>query len=166
MSEKNLFNDAAKAKIKELVDNIDFTMMETNLGSKPTHIIPMSTKEVDEHGDIWFLSNRESDHNQNLHVDNSVQLIYAKPSDYEFMTIYGHATITTDRAILEKYYEPSDDTWFEGIDDPNLTAIQVRPEQAYYWDTKNGKLLSLLKMGVGAVTGEQQDLGEEGELNV
>lgn len=166
MSEKNLFNEEAKAKIKELAENIDFTMMETNLGSKPTHIIPMSTKDVDGDGCIWFLSNKSSEHNGYIEADNSIQLIYAKPGDMEFLTLYGEASITTERAILEKYYGKSDDAWFDGVDDPNLTAIRVVPKDAYYWDTKNGKLISLLKIGVGALTGEKQDLGEYGDLEV
>ena len=166
MSEKNLFNEEAKVKLKELAENIDFTMMETNLTAKPSHIIPMSTKEIDSEGCIWFLSNKNSEHNSFLKSDNSVQLIYSKPSDMEFMTVFGHAFITTEKAVLELLYGPSDDAWFDGVDDPNLTAIKVIPKEAYYWDTKNGKLVSLLKMGIGAITGEKQDLGEEGDLNL
>lgn len=166
MSEKNLFNEEAKAKIKELAENIDFAMMETNLGAKKTHIIPMSTKEVDEDGCIWFLSNKNSAHNNHINADNTLQLIYSKPGDMEFMTVYGHASISTERPVLEKYYGKSDDAWFDGINDPELTAIKVVPEDAHYWDTKNGKLVSLLKMGMGAVTGEKQDLGEHGNLEM
>ncbi len=166
MSKNNLFDEEATAKIKELAENIDFAMMETHLGSKPTHVIPMSTKEVDEDGCIWFLSNKNSEHNGYIDTDNSIQLIYSQPSDMEFMTIFGHAFISTERSVLEKYYGSSDDAWFEGVDDPNLTAIKVIPKDAHYWDTKNGKLVSLLKMGVGAVTGEKQDLGEHGDLTI
>lgn len=166
MSEKNLFNVEAKAKLKEIVGNIDFAMMETNLTSKPSHIIPMSTKEVDAEGCIWFLSNKNSEHNTFLNADDSIQLIYSKPSDIEFLTLFGHAFITTDKAVLELLYSDSDDAWFDGVNDPNLTAIKVIPKEAYYWDTKNGKLVSLLKMGIGAITGEKQDLGEEGGLNL
>lgn len=166
MSEKNLFNAAAKAKLKEMVENIDFAMMETNLTSKPSHIIPMSTKEIDAEGCIWFLSNKSSEHNSYLNSDNSVQLIYSKPSDKEFLSLFGNAFITTDKAVLELLYKKSDDAWFDGVEDPNLTAIKVIPKEAHYWDTKNGKLVSLLKMGISAVTGEKQDLGEEGDLNL
>ena len=166
MSEKNLFNEEAKSKIKELAKNIDFTMMETNLTGKPSHVIPMSTKEVDVDGCIWFLSNKNSEHNSYLNSDNAIQLIYSKPSDMEYMTIFGHAFVTTDKSVLESLYGKSDDAWFDGVDDPNLTAIKVIPKVAHYWDTKNGKLVSLLKMGMGAITGEKQDLGEEGDLNL
>ena len=166
MSEKNLFNEEAKAKIKELAEDIDFTMMETNLVEKKTHIIPMSTKDVDADGNIWFLSNKNSEHNGYLKSDNSIQLIYSKPGNFEFMTIFGHAFITTERPVLEKYYGKSDDSWFDGVNDPNLTAIKVVPADAHYWDAKNGKLVSLIKMGVGAITGEKQDLGEHGDLKM
>jgi len=166
MSDKNLFNEEAKKKLKQLAKNIDFAMMETNLSGKPSHIIPMSTKEVDVDGCIWFLSNKNSEYNDYLNSDKSIQLIYAKPSDMEFLTVYGHAFITTDKAILEQLYGKSDDAWFDGIDDPNLTAIKVIPEAAHYWDTKNRKLVSLIKMGIGAITGEEQDLGEQGDLKM
>ena len=166
MGTKNLFSNEAKQKLKELAEGIDITIMETNLGSKPSHTIPMSTKEVDDEGCIWFLSNKNSEHNSYLNSDNSIQLIYSKPSDMEFMTVYGQAFITTDRTVLEKYYGKSDDTWFDGVDDPNLTAIKVIPEDAYYWDTRHGKFTSLLKMGIGALTGKKQDLGEEGDLEL
>ena len=166
MSKNNLFNEEAKAKIKELAENIDFAMMETHLGAKPTHIIPMSTKDVDDDGCIWFLSNKNSEHNSYIDADNNIQLIYSKPGDMEFMTVFGQAFISTERPVLEKYYGKSDDAWFDGIDDPNLTAIKVIPKDAHYWDTKNGKLVSLLKMGMGALTGEKQDLGEHGNLKI
>ena len=166
MSKKNLFNEEARKKIKELAEGIDFTMMETHLGNKPTHIIPMSTKEVDEQGCIWFLSNKNSEHNGYINGDNDIQLIYSKPGDFEFMTIFGEAFISTDRAVLEEYYGKSDDAWFDGVDDPNLTAIKVVPKDAHYWDAKHGKLVSLLKIGVGAITGDQPDMGEEGDLQM
>ncbi|MDT7827106.1 pyridoxamine 5'-phosphate oxidase family protein [Pricia sp. S334] len=165
MSEDNLFNEDARAKIKELVENIDFAMMETHLGAKQTHIVPMSTKDVDDDGSIWFLSNKNSEHNNYIRDDDSIQLIYAKPGDMEFLIVFGKASIITERPVLEKYYGKTDDTWFDGVDDPNLTAIKVRPEDAHYWDSKNGKLVSLLKMGVGAITGEEQDMGKHGNLN-
>jgi general stress protein 26 len=45
MSQKNLYNQEAKDKIKELAESIDFAMMCTNLQNIPFHSIPMSTKE-------------------------------------------------------------------------------------------------------------------------
>lgn len=166
MSEKPLFNEEARNKLKELAENIDIAIMETNLSAKPAHTIPMSTKEVDTDGAIWFLSNKNSTHNRHINSDTNIQLIYSDPNKMEFMTVFGNAYITTDKALLERYYGTTDDTWFDGVDDPNLTAIKVIPETAHYWDTQNGKFISLIKMGIGAITGEKQELGEQGDLHV
>lgn len=166
MGKVNLMSKEAIDKLKELVNNIDFAMMETNLGGKPAHIIPMSTKKVDKNGNIWFLSNKNSNHNSNIEQDNAVQLIYSKASDMEFLTVFGTASIITDQAVINELYGKMDDIWFEGKDDPNVTAIVVDPKDCYYWDTKNGKLVTLFKMGVGVVTGERQDVGEYGKLEV
>ncbi len=166
MSTKNLYSEEAKKKIKELAESIDVCMMATNLGEKPFHLVPMSTKKVDEAGNVWFLSNKNSTHNGNIEKDAKTHLIYSNKNSYEFLSVFGSARITTDRSLIKDLYGSGDDAWFDGVDDPNITAVEIRPEEVYYWDTKNGKILSLLKMAGGAITGNEPDLGEHGKLEV
>jgi general stress protein 26 len=166
MSTKNLYSTEAKEKIKKLAESIDFTMMATNLKNQPFHVIPMSTKEVDADGNIWFLSNKDSTHNKNIETDAGVHLIYADKGNFEFLSVYGRATISTDRTRIKDLYGSGDDAWFKGEDDPNITALKIEPTEAQYWDTKNGKVLSLLKMIGGAITGKEPDLGVEGKLKL
>ena len=162
----NLISQEAIDKLKEMVNNIDFAMMQTNLNVNPSHSIPMSTKEVDGDGNIWFLSNKNSEHNKHIKADGVSQLIYSKPSDMEFLTVYGEATISTDRADIDRLYGKMDDAWFDGKNDPNITAIRIAPTDCHYWDTKGGKLITLFKIGLGIVTGEKQDLGVRGDLDI
>lgn len=166
MSNENLYNDEARSKIKDMVENIDFAMMATNLKQTPLHMVPMSTKKVDPQGTIWFLSNRNSTHNQNILKDSYLHLIYVDKSDMQFLNLYGVASITNDKQIIHELYGKADDTWFEGEDDPNITAISVKPSEAYYWDTKNNKLITLLKMGMGAVTGDEPDVMDQGSIKL
>jgi len=44
--------------------------------------------------------------------------------------------------------------WFK---DPKLTILKVNPQDGYYWDTKDGKLVSLFKMAVSVITGKELD---------
>lgn len=166
MSKENLYNKEAKKKITEMAEDITFAMMATNLKQIPLSVIPMSTQKVDGEGNIWFLSGKDSDHNKDIEKDPNAQLIYSDPSSMQFLSVYGRATITTQKGILEDLYGNSDDNWFDGVDDPNLTAISFKPSEAAYWDTKSNKLVSLFKMGVGAVTGEKQDVGKTGKLKM
>lgn len=164
MSTENLYNEDAKKKIKEMAEAIDFTMMATDLENLPLHMIPMSTKKVDEDGNIWFLSSKNSTHHKNLMNVPQLHLIYADKSDMQFLNIYGMATITTDSRVIEELYSKADDAWFDGKDDPNITAISVRPTEAFYWDPTNNKLVTLVKMGVAAITGKEPDTMDFGKL--
>jgi general stress protein 26 len=61
--------------MKEMIMS-DFTMFTTALDSKPMHIIPMSTRKVDNTGSIWFMSYKESEHNQNISKDPRTQYLF------------------------------------------------------------------------------------------
>lgn len=166
MSKKDLYSTEAKEKIKSLAESIDFTMLATDLKSQPFHTVPMSTKEVDKDGNIWFLSNKNSTHNKNIENEKRAHLIYADKGSFEFLSVYGRATISADKNKIKELYGSGDDAWFDGVDDPNITTIKVEPDDAHYWDTKNGKVISLLKMAKGAITGNEPDLGVEGKLEI
>lgn len=166
MSTKNLYDDKAREKIKEIAENVDFCMLVTNMDEKPLSAVPMSTKQVDDHGAVWFLSLNNSEHNKNIEKDSDVQLLYSGTSDMEFLSIYGEAYIETNREVIHELYSKADNAWFDGKDDPNITAIKVNPKEAYFWDNKNNKAVTLFKLGMAAVTGDKQDIGEKGKLNL
>lgn len=166
MSTENPNKEESWNKLRELVDDIKVAMMVTGLDKKPINAIPMRTKKIDEQGNVWFISLGTSEHNKNLEINNQVHLLYSDPDDNEFLTLYGEAEITKDRKVLEELYSATTDNWFDGVDDPKLTAIKVKPVEAYYWDSKTNKYVTLFKMGIGALTGNKQDIGEKGKLNL
>lgn len=166
MSRKDLSRKEAIEKLKELAEKIDFTMMATDLSQPPFHVIPMSTKKVDKDGNIWFLSDGRSEHNSHIMEEERALLTYSSASDMEFLTVYGQALISRDQKVIDALYGSSDDMWFEGKDDPNVSVIQIKPSHVEYWDSKDGKIVSLFKMGAGALTGEQPDLMDTGELDI
>ena len=166
MSTENLNRDEALSKMKSMVKSIKTAMMLTALGNKSLSAVPMTTKEVDKEGNIWFFSRLDSDHNSDIVKDNDVQLLYSDVSDKEFISIYGKASIETNKDILKEFYSKIDDAWFAGPDDPNLTAIKFVPKEAYFWDTKQNKYISLLKIGAAALTGDSKDIGEKGKLDL
>ncbi len=78
----------------------------------------------------------------------------------------GNDVITEDKNKIDELWTPIIKTWFqEGKDDPNLTLLKVTPAEAYYWDTKHGKMVSFAKMMASIVVGKTMDDGIEGKLN-
>ena len=164
---KNLVADEAIKKLSDLVESADICLFTTNLTQTPLAAIPMSTQQVDEEGNIWFLSGRTTNHNRNIEKDSKVQLFYSNKKSYEFVSIFGEATILTDKEKAKEIWTPIAKTWFhDGVDDPELTLIKVKPLDSYYWDTKSNKVVSLLKIAAGAIMGKTLDNSLEGTLRV
>ncbi len=168
MSEvKNLVSKEAIEKMKEIVKDQRICMFATQLTEAPFSVCPMTAQEVSDDGHILFLSAADSDHNQKILLDPRVQLMFSKVSESEFMSVYGKATISKNKEKIDKIWDPLAKAWFpNGKDDSNLTVIEVFPEDAYYWDTKDGKIVSMIKIVASAMTGEQMDGGIEGHLKV
>lgn len=165
---KDLFNDEARTKLKEMAKDIDMCMFCTELSLRPIPTRPMSVADVDDQGNLWFISSKKSNKNFEIKHDSEVQVLFAKNSDAHFLSVFGNAIIYTDKYHIEEVWTPVAKAWFEeGKDDPDVTVIKVEPKDAYYWDTKNGKMVSMLKWAYGAVTGNMSDDGGiEGNLKV
>jgi general stress protein 26 len=164
---KHLAYNEAIEKMKKLAEDINICMFCT--GSKlPFETRPMATQKVDDDGNFWFLSDSSSDKNMDIKEETDVQLIYAKPGDSHFMSVAGKAVVLKDRPVIEDLWTPIAKAWFKGgKDDPNLTAICVRPEDAYYWDTEHGKMVALAKIAVAAISNkETDDGGIEGKMKI
>lgn len=164
---QNLRSVDAIEKIKNLIKSENIALFTTNLSHAPLSTRPMSTAQVDEQGCIWFLSKIDSDKNAEIKRDNRVQLFYSHMKSAEFLSLYGKADIVQDRAKLEELWTPIAKAWFtEGIEDPTITIIKFTPEDGHYWDTKSGKMISMLKIAVGAITGITMDNGLEGKVRI
>jgi len=168
MSEINvLYSKEAVNKLKELAEDIDICLFCTDLETRDVSFYrPMSTKEVDENGNIWFLSNRDSEKNKEItEGDKTVQLVYSHPGKSSFLVVNGKATILYDRQKIEALWNSLDKAWFkEGKDDPDISIIKVTPESAHYWDTKGNRMVNFLKMAASVLTGTTLVQGEEGRL--
>lgn len=165
---ENLFGKEAAEKIQELAGKANTCFFCTNITTgKAFATRPMSVQKIDESGNFWFLSASDSHKNAEIARDASVQLLFQGSKYSDFLSIYGQAEISTDRARIEELWEPIVKAWFtEGKDDPRITVIKVTPTEGYYWDTKHGAAVAMLKTAVGAIMGKTLDDSIEGTIKV
>ena len=162
----NLTQGEAIDKFKELADHQSVCLFTTQLTQVPLTTRPMSFQKVCDQGNFWFLSPSDSEKNEEIAKDPRVQLFLSNTSDYEFLSLYGKATITRDRQKIEELWSDIAKAWFnEGKKDPRITVIKFAPEEGFYWDTKNGKLVSLIKIVASAITGKTFQEGVEGKIS-
>ena len=165
---KDLQGAEAGKKIKELAGKTDTCFFCTGIiTGKPLTVRPMAVQKKDEEGNFWFLSASDSHKNQDIQADPKVQLLFQGGAHSDFLSVYGVATISTDKELIKELWEPLLKTWFTGgVDDPRITVIKVATNEAYYWDNKHGDAVALVKMAAGAILGKTMDDSIEGKLNV
>lgn len=160
---ENLSGTPAVKKIQDLAKAARVCLFGTSPGQHPLDVVPMAVQDVDDAGDLWFLSGRSSNKNQHIAGDSRVQLFFANTGDSQYLSLHGTATISDSRLDKEAHWTPLAKAWFQdGIDDPELTVIRVTPIEGHYWDTVHGKTVSTLKIALGAITGRKMDDGVQG----
>ena len=102
MSTENLSQKEAIAKLKELSESARMCMFCTNLETLPIAARPMSLRETDEEGNLWFLSSAESNKNFEILEDNRVQLLFMNNGSSEYLSVYGKAYIYQDKNTIEE----------------------------------------------------------------
>ena len=159
----NLNEGAATERVKEMAEAIDFCMFCTMDGNE-LQARPMSTQKVDDDGNIWFLSDKDSNKNKEIQLNPAVHLMYGKGHEM-FLSLKGEAEILFDKEIIKDLWNPHIKVWFtEGVDDPRISIIKVKYTSGHYWDSKNGRMIQLAKMAASLLSGKTMDDSIEGEL--
>lgn len=165
---QDLIGEDAVHKIRDFVESTPgcfFCTSDVNGG--PGDARPMTALQVDEMGNLWFISASDSLKNVELAADPSATLYFQGSARAEFMHLEGIATVLRDPVKLKELWSFTMKTWFtEGEDDPRITLIKFAPTYGYYWDTKHGRAVAGVKMLIGAVIGKTLDDSIEGRLDL
>ncbi len=168
MEQTNLKAREGVEKLRKLVKEIDICLFCTNLKNDEGETCrPMAAQEVDDEGNIWFMSDVHSDKNREIKQDKRVQLFFSHPGKSTYVVVNGDAEILTDRKKIEEVWTPLAKTWFkEGKDDPNISLLKVATRSAYYWDTTGNRMVNFVKMLASVATGTNLVDSQEGKITV
>lgn len=165
---EDLNGATAIEKIQKLVEKAESCFFSTAIaveGSCGTR--PMAVQQVDDQGNLWFLSANDSHKNQEIAINPDVTLYFQGSAHSDFLVLKGSATASRDQNKINELWQPLFKTWFtEGEGDPRIAVVKVTPTEGYYWDTKHGFAVAGIKMVVGALTGKTLDDSIEGKVKV
>jgi general stress protein 26 len=148
----------AIARVKELVEDIDFTMLTTQDAAGNLVSRPMSTREMDENGDIWFFTLADSKKVDEAAADHDVNLAYLDSSGHRYVSVAGIARTVDDETKMAALYSPSLDIWFEnGLHTPDITLLRVTPVECEFWEPRHGTLVTAAGMLKALVTKDTPD---------
>ena len=165
---KDLGGKEAIEKLRSLAEKAESCFFCTNIKTGiPLSVRPMAIQQVDDEGNIWFMSLKDSHKNDEISSDPFTHLLFQAGAHSGFVNIYGISEISRDQAKIDELWSPFIKTWFQGgKDDPDITLIKVIPSEGYYWDTKHGTAVAFLKMAASVITGKTMDDSVEGALEV
>ncbi|HCI45865.1 MAG TPA: general stress protein [Rhodospirillaceae bacterium] len=154
-------------KLWHLIRDIHNCMMVTKEPSGAMRARPMHAFVEPERKEIWFYTRLDNGKSIELQENGDICLCFSSPSDSDYISISGHASLDDDRQMIDKHWSPFVDAWFpEGKDSPVVGMIRVAVDKGEYWDGKSGSIVSAIRMLVAAETDEMPDLGDHGKVAI
>jgi len=155
-------NTEAKEKVLGLLKGTRVGMMATRHDDGTMHSRPMATNHTEFDGQLWYLTDINSEKVADIRRHPEVLIAYADPGKNDFVSVTGRAEIVTDRARIEELWSEPARVWFpKGVDDPDLSAIKVEVDHAEYWDGGSNAMILIYGYAKSLLTGERPD--NEGE---
>jgi general stress protein 26 len=127
----------------------DMTVMLGVDGLEQGHTRPMTAQlEAEERGPIWFFTSTDNALVQQLTGPRRAIAAFASKGHELFASLEGQLQVATNRATIERLWNPFVAAWYEGKDDPKIALLRLDPAQAEVWLNENS-LLAGVKMLVG-----------------
>ena len=158
--------EAGRRTVIELIEGIDYALFTTQgTSDDPLHSRPMALRKVEDDGDLWFFSKKDSRKVKELIADPQVLISFADPKKQNFVSITGRAEIVAERAKVAAMWSEVYRAWFPGgAEDTNVVLIRVRAEQAEYWDTPTNAMVFAYGYVKAVATGKPSRAGEVGKV--
>ncbi len=131
--------------------NSDMTVMLGLCHNDNAGLRPMTAQLDDkQEGPIYFFTSKETTLAQAQPQNDRAVISFASKNHDVFANVDGTLSIDTDRALIDRLWNPFVAAWFEkGKDDPKLCLLRFDPEQAEIWEN-GSSLIAGLKILLGS----------------
>jgi Uncharacterized stress protein (general stress protein 26) len=120
---------------------------------------PLAVLDHDFDGTVWFFTPDPSPKTQEIAVDPHVNVAYADGPSH--VSLSGTATITRDPALIDRFWNPWAESWFEnGRDDPSVALPEVMAETVEFWHLDKPAVLRAVEVAKAIVTHSTPEVGE------
>lgn len=127
----------------------DRTIMLGLDGVEDGHARPMTALVEGNSGPIWFFTAKDTALVQHLRGEDRAIATFASKGHDLFASIHGRLAVSTDRAVIDRMWNPFISAWYDGKDDPKLVLLRFDAERAEIW-LDASSLVAGIKMLFGA----------------
>ena len=127
----------------------DRTVMLGLDGQEDGHARPMTAQAEGRRSPIWFFTSSDNQLVRQLGSGSGRAIAgFASKGHDLFASIRGNLRVDTDRAVVERLWNPFVAAWYEGKEDPKIRLLRLDAEDAEVWMDANS-MLAGVKMLLG-----------------
>lgn len=157
-------NDTSKT-LDELLEDHTIAMLMTMIGDRHSSR-PLTCAGIDE-SRMSFLVDASTEWATAVASGSAVaHLTVADERHNVYVALNGVATVTTDRAEIDRLWNPAAGAFFAGEDDPNLAVLHFDATDGEYWDGPSGMIGAAVSVIRVAVTGSPEAAGGRGDVAI
>jgi general stress protein 26 len=122
-------------KLIETIRKFDTVMVTTTADNGTMHARPMAVAEVDEDGEIWFVTSRDSGKCEEVKAD--ARAVVTAQEAGRYCSLSGRIDVISDPDRVRALWKEPWKVWFpQGKEDPSIVLMRLRPEIGEYWDSR------------------------------
>lgn len=147
-------------KLIDLIKGFDNAMLVTRSDDRSLDARPMAIAQVEDDGQMWFVTDRNSGKVADLMLD--VEVAVTMQNGGKFVSISGHAEPVDDNRKIDELWNEAWKVWFpEGKGSQSIMLLRIEPTHGQYWDNSGLRGVSyLIKAGRAYLQGERPETSE------
>lgn len=157
-------NEDEAERAWQLIEKVGFCMLASFDGDK-IRSRPMAAYVERGEGAIYFLTDKDSDKEEEVAARPQVNLAFADAGAQTYVSVTGRASLSDDRARIRQIWSPAAKAWWDGPDDPAIRLLRVEPDDAQYWDSP-GKIRSYVRMAAAALSDARPAMGDNAKVEL
>jgi general stress protein 26 len=116
----------------------DRVMMLGLAGEREAQPMTGQLPDGEERGPIWFFTAKDTDLARAVAASHPALIHFASKGHDLFASIEGELVVDTDRATIDRLWNPFVAAWFKGgREDPDLRLLRFDPSRAQAWLNEN-----------------------------
>jgi len=124
--------DEDRKKLVEALRRFDTLMVTTRATNGTIHARPMAVAEVDDVGEVWFVTAKQSD--KVAEVESDDEALVTGQESGRYVSLSGELDVIHDPEKIAALWKPTWNVWFpEGKDDPSAVLLRLRPTVGEFW---------------------------------
>ena len=119
----------------------------------------LNSEHLDERRNLYFMLRDSNDVVGAVNAGrHQIGLSFAQPDDRIYVSISAYAQISTEPALIEKFWNPWAENWFGGKRDPSIRILVAEAISAEYGNITDNKVTQLFKLLKGSLTGHASEV--------